>query len=570
MADDSFLGGLMASLSAAPANPLWNMGLGIMSAGKPGGNLGDSLMQAGNATMQNRAAMQQYAMGQYGLERQKAMQPLIEQALRASLTDTDGQPVPMGGQQPPMGGQQAPMGAQPVGFQSADPYSTPPPLPNAGGNPLRDVALGQALAFDPRYAEASKAYLNSPEAKQKALDAVQKGRQQQYQGPLATLDSVATSDKADVLTKNNDGLYQHWQAVAPQLGFDPVKDLNPANARTAATYAYNQIAGNVGLPPKPMPVQLRQIQRGNGESILVNPVTGDVKQGAPALSIGKYVDEQGNVRDMTNAEGVARKLQPYDPQLYAASMITPQALDDFYKQTLATGEMPSLSGRDPITASRFSNYVAEQAAKDGNTGIVRAATKQMNVARQKVIDDFMDPSGNAGGKLINITTSVSHLGSMLPLVDAMKSGNLTLLNKARQEYQKQTGQSAPTDYETLKNIAVNEVINAVSKSGGDAAERAAIMKPFDKANGPDILKGAISTAATALAGKTHALRTAWDVGTGGAQGSFDKFLTPEVKKFLGEDAPAAQTNAKGWELHEDKYGRKAYVSPDGKQYEALK
>jgi hypothetical protein len=39
----------------------------------------------------------------------------------------------------------------------------------------------------------------------------------------------------------------------------------------------------------------------------------------------------------------------------------------------------------------------------------------------------------------------------------------------------------------------------------------------------------------------------------------------------GSASPApANTNAKGWELHTDKNGAKAYVSPDGKQFEEVK
>ena len=34
--------------------------------------------------------------------------------------------------------------------------------------------------------------------------------------------------------------------------------------------------------------------------------------------------------------------------------------------------------------------------------------------------------------------------------------------------------------------------------------------------------------------------------------------------------PAGQTNAKGWKLHTDASGNKAYVSPDGKQFEEVK
>ena len=52
----------------------------------------------------------------------------------------------------------------------------------------------------------------------------------------------------------------------------------------------------------------------------------------------------------------------------------------------------------------------------------------------------------------------------------------------------------------------------------------------------------------------------------------------ELKAMTGGKAPAAKdapaklppTNAKGWKLHTDKNGNRAYVSPDGKQFEEVK
>jgi hypothetical protein len=48
----------------------------------------------------------------------------------------------------------------------------------------------------------------------------------------------------------------------------------------------------------------------------------------------------------------------------------------------------------------------------------------------------------------------------------------------------------------------------------------------------------------------------------------------EARRELGLKLPAnkpmPKTNAKGWVLHTDKNGRRAYVSPDGTQFEEVK
>ena len=42
----------------------------------------------------------------------------------------------------------------------------------------------------------------------------------------------------------------------------------------------------------------------------------------------------------------------------------------------------------------------------------------------------------------------------------------------------------------------------------------------------------------------------------------------ETRKNYNAKNPPAK-NAQGWTLHTDKYGNKAYVSPDGKQYQKV-
>jgi hypothetical protein len=91
----SFMGGLMAALSqglqgqqSAPGaanagtSPIMNMGLGLMSAAAPHlytrGNVGEALMGAQQATMQNRLAAQQQQMGDISLQRAQAQMPMIQ------------------------------------------------------------------------------------------------------------------------------------------------------------------------------------------------------------------------------------------------------------------------------------------------------------------------------------------------------------------------------------------------------------------------------------------------------------------------------------------------------------
>lgn len=543
MADDgSFWGGLMQGLQGAASdsatNPLFNMGLGLMSAAKPYGNVGDSLMQANQQTLQNRQSQQNLGMNRLNMQMLQAKLPVLQAYMQRA------------------------QGLMNPGQQSANavPGSAPGPLSGAPSgmsiNPQDALDTGTlgAMVGAPGAAELSK----YPENYTKVQEALQTNRKMQLQGPMALLDSVRTSPNAHVLLQNMPDLASQYSQDAQKLGLpsDPTQ-ATPDQARTWATLAYNRMAGTAGVAPKDMPNPVRQVSRGNGDVRDIDPITNKDVGGSPAVATSKFV-QNGQVVELPTAQGVAQKLQPYDSSLYASSLITPQANEKAWQTVKATGEMPAQAGRDQIAFANESNYIAKRAAQEGVTSVSLAAKKQQLSAQQDVVKDFTNPGGTAGAKLGAVNTAVLHVNALLPLIDAMKSGNLTKLTAAKQAYQKETGVPAPTNYDTLANMAIGEINNVVNaKTGGDAAERDRIAAPFVSSRAPDVLKGAVKTAVGAMAGKTESLANQWDVATEGNQGNFGKFLLPQTATALG------------WMPHKDANGNKALVSPDGKYFKQL-
>jgi hypothetical protein len=370
---------------------------------------------------------------------------------------------------------------------------------------------------------------------------------------LNVMDSVADSPNPTRMVMNNPSILAQWPQIAQHMGFDPVKDFDDQHVRLAALYGGNQIRTQVGIQPRELPHPLQTVQQGLGQSYQVDQTSGKISGGASAVPTEKYV-VNGQVRELPKAQGIAQGATPYDQALYGADQITPKALEQAYQVSKQTGDISqSLAGRDPIAAAKVSSFIAQRAGEDGLSGLSMAAQKQAYKASQGVVNDFTDPSGKAGSALVAINTAVKHVGSLGPLIDAMGSGDTTKINEARQAYQRNTGQPAPTNYQTLANMAVGEISKAVTANGGDAAEREAIAAPFAAGNSPAVLKGAVQTAVTALAGKTDALRNQWDVGTQGTQGSFDKLLLPETKQALKQaepqgspKGPAVGTVSKGY------------------------
>lgn len=263
----------------------------------------------------------------------------------------------------------------------------------------------------------------------------------------------------------------------------------------------------------------------------------------------QYSQGQQNARDLKpvlNPDGSAQYLPanqaagktPYNNSTASAGSITDQAKEFAYQKFASTGEMPQSGRGGAAMQAMYANYFAQRAAQDGNTGASIAAKGQAFKAQQGVIKDY--ESGPTSKTLNGINTAVQHMGGLDPLIDNLNNTKSPLWNQAANYFQKQTGQTAPTNFAAMKEFVAGEVAKAVLPGGGGEGERQALAAPLNAANSPAQLKEAVQTIKTALAGKTEALRNQWDIGTQGSQGSFDKFLLPATKKALGiSGQPAA-------------------------------
>lgn len=512
MADDPqqspFLQGLMSGLSGT--NPLVNAGFGLMAAARPYGNVGESLLQSGQVTQQNRLAQQQAGMQQLQMQKLQAMMPMLQQYYKG-----------VGGMFSPQPQQASPDTAPP-----SAPGGVPSQMPGMGIDPGTALNLGTmgAVVGAPGAAELAK----YPENYTKVQEALQTQKKMQLQGPMALLKSVASSPEADAIVQNDPKLMAQFTQDAPHLG---VQALTPQTARTWAAFAHNNLAGPAGVATIEMPHPLVSSKGPNGQINQTDPVSNKTDVAVPAQSLTPVVG-QGGLPTLTPSGKAAGK-QPFNEQIYGANQISDPALERGYQTWKATGAAPSGQGRNVLAQAKQANYIAQRADQEGVPEQAAAARQQAFKAQQAVLDDFTNPSGKAGGSLVAINTAVSHFQSLLPLIDAMQNGNMTLINKARQEFQKQTGQPAPTNYQALADMASGEASKAITANGGSVAEREDVASPFKSANGPEALKGAVQTVSTALAGKTDALRNSWEATMQGTQGDFNKFLMPATKKQLG-------------------------------------
>jgi hypothetical protein len=166
--------------------------------------------------------------------------------------------------------------------------------------------------------------------------------------------------------------------------------------------------------------------------------------------------------------------------------------------------------------------------------------------------------------------AVTEFQKVLPLAlaasDAVPRTNWVPVNKALEFYRTQTGSPEQRKFGAALNTVVNVYSRAVSPTGQPTVS--------DKEHARDILSTADSP---------EAFRQVTDLLMKEAQAA--RSAPAEVKRDLREQAtgrpapgegapttPAAlpPTNAQGWTLHIDKQGNRAYVSPDGKQYQEVR
>lgn len=112
-------------------------------------------------------------------------------------------------------------------------------------------------------------------------------------------------------------------------------------------------------------------------------------------------------------------------------------------------------------------------------------------------------SGTAGGSALAFNTAISHLGLLHDAANALGNGDVTLLNRVSQLWNKETGSPLPGNFDSVKQMVSGEV--AKTTGSLSQGEQEAVKSYFDKSNSPEALTGAITNTVKLLDGKMGAL-----------------------------------------------------------------
>lgn len=136
---------------------------------------------------------------------------------------------------------------------------------------------------------------------------------------------------------------------------------------------------------------------------------------------------------------------------------------------------------------------AAQAERSG-AATPQSIAYQVNSAGQKA----MIPR-NLGQNMASLSTAEDHLQMLSGMVDALGNGNYPIFNAAALKWAQETGDPAPTNFDTLKTSLEGEMARAYTGVGATNQETAQIGETIAKANSPEQLRGALATAHEAMA-----------------------------------------------------------------------
>jgi hypothetical protein len=202
------------------------------------------------------------------------------------------------------------------------------------------------------------------------------------------------------------------------------------------------------------------------------------------------------------------------------------AVDADRAENIANGNLPPATG---INADKIMNAVIklnpEYNARD--YGLQTTAEKSFNTGKQ-------------GDKTRSLNVAVSHLGTLDTAAAALHSDNIRVFNQFKQAWQRETGKTAPTDFNAVRELVADEIVAAVVPGVGALADRKALKDTIMAKSSPAQLQGVIKQYKELLGGQLGGLEQQYNAATGKTNFK-QRYLTPEARAALvpGQTAPPA-------------------------------
>jgi len=153
-------------------------------------------------------------------------------------------------------------------------------------------------------------------------------------------------------------------------------------------------------------------------------------------------------------------------------------------------------------------------------------------------------TGTQGNTVRSMNVAVDHLDTLDKAAKALNNSDARLFNQIANEYQRNVGGPAITDFNAVKSIVGSEVAKAVSGAGGSAlGDREEIRKEIDAANSPGQLASVIKKYQDLMVGQLNGLKTQYN--DSGLK-DFDNKLNPRTKQILRQIEHERRQTRSNW------------------------
>lgn len=160
---------------------------------------------------------------------------------------------------------------------------------------------------------------------------------------------------------------------------------------------------------------------------------------------------------------------------------------------LDDGTLPPNMGRGQQGAMKAQQIRDEAARLAQETGRDIATLRAHQISDRAAWAKEGALAGATDTSIRRINVAVNHLDTLSSLVDALDNGTLQPGNQIYNYFSEKLGHTAPTNFEAAKGLISNEIVAAVTASGGALADRERAAQTLSRAESTPQLKDAIKT-----------------------------------------------------------------------------
>lgn len=138
-------------------------------------------------------------------------------------------------------------------------------------------------------------------------------------------------------------------------------------------------------------------------------------------------------------------------------------------------------------------------------------------------------TGKQGDAVRSFNVAIDHIGTLEGLVDALNNNDIRAINELGNIIGAQTGNTAPTNFDAVKNIVADEIVKAVVGGAAALADREKMADNIRTSNSPEQMNGVIDQWKALMRGQLDGLHDQY-TRTTGRDDFYENMLSPAARK----------------------------------------